>query len=44
MPPNSHFLLSEENRDGPDVWDAVQGEMVTAIDLIGLWLAAGAPE
>jgi hypothetical protein len=43
MPPNSPFLLSEENRDGPDVWDAVEGEMTTAVDLIGRWLEAGAP-
>ena len=43
MPPNSPFLLSEENRDDPDVWDAVDGEMTTAVDLIGRWLSAGAP-
>jgi|GEM_PF-338140 hypothetical protein len=43
MPPNSPFLLSEENRDGPDVWDPVLGEMTTAVELIGRWLAAGAP-
>jgi len=43
MPPNAPFLLSEENRDGPDVWDPVEGEMTTAVDLIGRWLGAGAP-
>lgn len=43
MPPNSPFLLSEENRDGPDVWDPVEGEMTTAVELIGRWLDAGAP-
>ena len=44
MPPDAPFLLSEENRDGPDVWDPVNGEIVTAVDLIGLWLEAGASE
>jgi len=43
MPPNSPFLLSEDNRDGPDVWDAIEGEMTTAVELIGRWLGSGAP-
>jgi len=43
MPPNAPFLLSEDNRDGPDVCDPVEGEMTTAVELIGRWLEAGAP-
>lgn len=42
MPPNAPFLLSEDNRDGPEVIDPVTGLPTTAVDLIGKWLEAGA--
>lgn len=44
MPPNAPFLLDESNRDGPIVTHPVTGLPVRAVDLIGEWVANGAPD
>ncbi|MCB9443890.1 MAG: hypothetical protein H6669_06605 [Ardenticatenaceae bacterium] len=42
MPPGWEFDITEENRDGPTL--DVNGTEVRAVDLIGAWVEAGAPE
>lgn len=42
MPPGSPFDPTEANRDGPTL--TVNGVEVRAVDLIGAWVEAGAPE
>lgn len=42
MPPGWEFDIEETNRDGPLV--TVDGVDVTAVDLIGAWVDAGAPD
>lgn len=42
MPPGSLFDITEGNRDGPTL--TVNGVEVRAVDLIGDWVNAGAPE
>ncbi|MFQ5401492.1 MAG: hypothetical protein ACE5E7_18080, partial [Anaerolineae bacterium] len=42
MPPGWEFDITEENRDGPAL--TVNGVDIRAVDLIGAWVDAGAPE
>lgn len=42
MPPGMPFDITEGNRDGPEV--DVNGNKVTAVDLLGAWVEAGVPE
>ncbi|MCP4363260.1 MAG: hypothetical protein GY796_35110 [Chloroflexi bacterium] len=42
MPPDTHFDLTEENRDGPVL--LINGAEVRAVDLLADWVAAGVPE
>ncbi|MCC6336872.1 MAG: Ig-like domain-containing protein [Myxococcales bacterium] len=42
MPPEGPFSVQNAGRDGPAV--AVDGGTTTAVELIGAWVAAGAPE
>jgi hypothetical protein len=42
MPPGSLFDITEANRDGPTV--SINGVDVRAVDLVGAWVDAGAPE
>jgi hypothetical protein len=42
MPAHSPFIINESNRDGPLV--TVNGVEILAVDLIGAWVEAGAPE
>jgi len=42
MPPGSPFVINEENRDG--LLLTINGIEVWAVDLIGAWVEAGAPE
>lgn len=44
MPPTSPFVLDESNRNGRTLTHPVTGDPVSAVDLIGEWVAAGCPD
>ncbi len=43
MPPNAPFVLNESNRNGRTLIIRSTGEKISAVDLIGGWVGAGAP-
>ncbi|MBI2559677.1 MAG: hypothetical protein HYW14_00895 [Planctomycetes bacterium] len=43
MPPTSPFVLDESNRNGPTIVDTLHPGGISAVDLIGEWVGAGAP-